>query len=230
MRAFVPNVVTSINLLFAFLSVLESFKGNFGGAASFILIGLFIDMLDGKLARLLDAESAFGRELDSLSDVCLFGLAPSVLLYQRYFGIIFETGALICVVPFVCSALRLARFNISEKRDDFEGLPAPAAALLTGGYSLTSVENYTILIALIVTSSLLMVSHIPYPSCLKSRSAWVTCAMGLLFSYLLFREAAPLMWAMAYTLFGFARYALQVRSRRPANAVRLARELPSRVG
>jgi CDP-diacylglycerol--serine O-phosphatidyltransferase len=104
----------------------------FWWAAAFIAIAGFLDMLDGRLARILRSESNFGISYDSLSDLVSFGVAPGVLVYV--WALMDDSGKLgLMAVPFyiVCAALRLARFNVQSKtieRFSFRGLPSPMAA------------------------------------------------------------------------------------------------------
>jgi len=127
----VPNAVTLTNIAFGFLSVIASAEGRFDQACLLIFLAALCDMADGKLARLLNATSKFGMELDSLSDAISFGLAPAVLAYFAVLKPLGWVGTAIAVVFPLCGALRLARFNVETKeisKVTFLGCPIPAAA------------------------------------------------------------------------------------------------------
>lgn len=119
-----PCFFTLANLLFGFLAIILVFRSEVGIAAGMVLLSVLMDSLDGKVARKLKANSDFGKELDSLSDMVSFGLAPAVLVYV----IIFQTywafwGIWISAFFAICGAVRLARFNILNISDYFVGVP-----------------------------------------------------------------------------------------------------------
>ena len=117
-----------------------SFEREIEIALYFILLAVFLDAVDGKLAGYLDAASPFGAELDTLADFFNFGIVPGILLYNTsYLGTpLASVGWMAILILVVCCALRLARFNLSSKsepgdqssEDVFVGVPAPALACL----------------------------------------------------------------------------------------------------
>lgn len=126
-----PNLCTMGNLFFGFFAIVQGIAGRYELAAWCILAAGLCDQLDGRMARLAKAESAFGVEFDALADLISFGLAPSLLLY--YWSLHgFRRAGLIAAFLFVgCGALRLARFNVqshSVEKRYFQGLPIPMAA------------------------------------------------------------------------------------------------------
>jgi CDP-diacylglycerol--serine O-phosphatidyltransferase len=160
-----PTLFTAGNVFLGFVSILQSFQGamqamagalgsnsQFEAAAKMIGIAVFLDGLDGRIARLTNTESAFGREMDSLADVITFGLAPAVLAFAWGMQFIdggvtglmrehfFRAGYFVCFLYLLCGAARLARFNVQTNpvpknpgrpdRKYFVGLPIPAAAAL----------------------------------------------------------------------------------------------------
>lgn len=142
---YIPNFITSLNLLLGTIAIVYSFKGLQLFAVYLILAASLLDFLDGFAARLLHAYSKIGKELDSLADLVSFGLAPSILLYYRYDQFIghqisggYDTVymELLQFVPLlitVASALRLAKFNTDETQSEtFSGMPTPANAILIG--------------------------------------------------------------------------------------------------
>lgn len=127
----VPNFVTTANMACGFYSVIASFHGEFQMAAWAILAASIFDMLDGRIARLAKATSAFGVQYDSLSDLISFGMAPGVLLYLWALEPFGRLGALAAFLFTACGALRLARFNVNSgslPKNFFQGLPIPMAA------------------------------------------------------------------------------------------------------
>ena len=126
-----PSVLTTFGMFAGFYSIISSINGDFTIAAISILIAMFWDTLDGRVARLTNTQSAFGAEYDSLADLVSFGLATALLVYQWTLYELGRFGWLAAFVYLACAALRLARFNtqvgIADKRY-FQGLPSPAAA------------------------------------------------------------------------------------------------------
>ncbi len=140
LRHIVPSIVTVFAICAGMTSIRMSLEGHIELALYFILLAVFLDAADGKLARFLDSASPFGAELDTLADFFNFGIVPGILLYQTlYFDTPYANlGWLATLVLAICCALRLARFNlsirsldVSLKQDNyFVGVPAPALACL----------------------------------------------------------------------------------------------------
>lgn len=129
----IPSCITVVGMFCGFLAIMVAIKGNFDYAAKCIMLAIVLDGLDGRVARSLNATSAFGREFDSLSDLIAFGVAPAVMMYSWAFSTSAdEFGVLVGFVFVVCSATRLARFNVMTTEDNktsgFVGLPTPGAA------------------------------------------------------------------------------------------------------
>ncbi len=142
-RKHIPNTITILNLLLGTIAVIFALKGWQLFAVYLILAAALMDFLDGFTARMLNAYSSIGKELDSLADLVSFGLAPSFLLYNRYSHFIspYTSGGasniyyeLIAFSPLIitaASALRLAIFNVDTRQSvNFIGLPTPANAIL----------------------------------------------------------------------------------------------------
>ena len=170
-----PNLITLVNLFFGFLSILNTYIANYSLACYFILLAAILDSLDGKIARLFGVSTEFGKELDSLSDLVSFCLAPSVLVYILYSqnmpGI---SGELIASAPLLLGVIRLAHYNISENEDSsyFDGLPTTFNAIFICSLILyiesikTIAPEYSeprFLLPIIISSSFLMISRIKYP-------------------------------------------------------------------
>lgn len=136
---FLPNAVTLTAMCFGLSSIRFAQCNEWEYAVLCILVSALLDMFDGKIARFLDQSSSFGLELDSLSDLVCFGVAPSIVLYLSTMQQIGKIGWGICMFYTICCALRLARFNISRTDSDrisdldrkyFVGIPAPAGAIV----------------------------------------------------------------------------------------------------
>ncbi|MCR9124775.1 MAG: phosphatidylcholine/phosphatidylserine synthase [Rhodobacteraceae bacterium] len=140
LRHVLPSIVTALAICAGMVSVRMSLEGDIEMALCFILLAVFLDAADGKLARFLDVASPFGAELDTLADFFNFGIVPGILLYNTlYIGTEYDwLGFTAILVLAVCCALRLARFNLvmksagadPKKDDHFIGVPAPALACL----------------------------------------------------------------------------------------------------
>ena len=169
-----PNIITLLNLFFGFLSILNSYIDNYTLACYFIFLAAILDALDGKIARMFGVSTEFGKELDSLSDLVSFCLAPSVLVYILYShnmpGI---SGELIASAPLLLGVIRLAHYNISENDDlfYFEGLPTTFNSIFICSLILY-IENIKLLapeysqpkflLPIIVSSSFLMITRIKF--------------------------------------------------------------------
>jgi len=124
----IPSIFTLANLLCGFLALILVIEGYYTIAAAMILLSVLLDSLDGKVARRLSVSSDFGKELDSLSDLVSFGVAPAILTYQailrplkpEYIGYI---GLGIAAIFALCGAIRLARFNMLNITTHFVGVP-----------------------------------------------------------------------------------------------------------
>ncbi len=174
-----PSLFTMGNVMLGFAAIIRGLDGDFRGAAVLILFAVILDGLDGRIARMTGTESDFGKELDSLADVISFGAAPALLAFlwglQKYDRI----GWLVPLYFLICTAVRLARFNVQTKKVDpksFVGLPSPAAAgavtwlLFLSGEWFGEVPPQWLEIAMLlalVTIGSLMVSTFRYPSLKK---------------------------------------------------------------
>lgn len=166
----IPNLFTSLNLFCGFLSIIQTSKGNFENAAWLIIAASIFDALDGFMARLTKSSSELGVELDSLSDVVSFGLAPAFLLYNAYFFKLNSIGILISALPVITGAFRLARFNVQLVGFDkkfFTGLPIPLCALTFVSFFLGFYESHLdffelINSPLVIVLSFLMISKVKF--------------------------------------------------------------------
>ena len=126
-----PSLFTIGNMFLGLYAVVLGLDRRFQLAALLVFIAGFADSLDGRIARLTGTESEFGKEYDSLADVITFGVVPALLTYLWGLRELHRDAWLCCLFYMVCTATRLARFNVQTKIVDsrwFVGLPAPAAA------------------------------------------------------------------------------------------------------
>lgn len=128
-----PNLITTAALLSGFYSIIASFNGDFVHAVYAIFLAALFDGLDGRVARAIGAQSAFGEQYDSLSDLLAFGVAPAMLMYSWSLHDLGRIGLACCFIYTACAAFRLARFNVQigvvDKRY-FIGIASPLAAIL----------------------------------------------------------------------------------------------------
>ena len=173
-RSVVPNLLTLGNIFSGFIAIIHISNGDFKLGALYIVMAAVFDLLDGIVARLLNATSEIGAELDSLCDAVSFGVAPSFLLYKAYFEQFGEIGILFSSLPALAGVLRLARFNVQltsfEDKLFFRGLPIPGGALtiisfvmfyLNAGYFEGTVTKYLVF-SVPFFVSLVMVSNIKF--------------------------------------------------------------------
>ena len=184
MKNHIPNIITLFNMLSGILSIYSVMNGNIDLAAYFIFIAAAFDFLDGLAARLLNAKSEIGGQLDSLADVVSFGVAPGFILFYMIsisHGQPIDSSEEFNIFPFVAfivpafGALRLAKFNIdTEQTIFFRGLPIPAMGILIASLPLIRAELYEsqsffymvmtntyFYMSIAIIGSLLMVSRFP---------------------------------------------------------------------
>jgi CDP-diacylglycerol---serine O-phosphatidyltransferase len=184
MKNHIPNIITLFNLLSGVLSIYALMNGNADLAAYLIFIAAGFDFLDGFAARLLNAKTEIGAELDSLADVVSFGVAPGFILFHMLaisHGQPGHTSESFNLIPFIAfivpafGALRLAMFNVdTEQTNSFKGLPIPAMATLIASLPLIRtflyndrglfymiITNTYFLLTVAIVGSLLMVSRFP---------------------------------------------------------------------
>lgn len=132
-----PNLFTLAALFGGFYSIVMAMNGRFDMAAVGVFIAMVLDSLDGRVARMTNTQSAFGEQMDSLSDMVSFGAAPALISYEWALKDLGRWGWIAAFVYCACAALRLARFNVNTGVVDkryFQGLPSPAAAALVAGF------------------------------------------------------------------------------------------------
>ena len=132
-----PNLFTLAALFGGFYAIVMAMNGRFDMAAIGVFCAMVLDSLDGRVARMTNTQSAFGEQMDSLSDMVSFGAAPALIAYVWALNGLGRWGWIAAFVYCACAALRLARFNVNTGVVDkryFQGLPSPAAAALVAGF------------------------------------------------------------------------------------------------
>lgn len=219
-----PSAFTMGNLFFGLYAIVAALRGDFAWAGWFIVFSATLDLLDGRVARFTRTGSAFGAELDSLTDAISFGVAPALIMILLYFTGS-DWGWVIGFVYVTTVVVRLARFNVEqggEARQHFHGLPTPTAGMILAThypFSQTAlVQQYLgdlpwarIMVIAMVLISILMLSHVPYAKFpridLRSRRgvARTTSVAALIVVLLVFPPYAFFPVLVGYTLWGLLR-------------------------
>ena len=174
-RMILPNMLTLIGVCIGLTSIRFALDEKFGLAIIAIIFAALIDGLDGRIARLIKGTSKVGKELDSLTDMISFGVAPAFIMYFWKLNTLGRFGWLLCLVYVICVALRLARFNINSNQEPswrdnfFEGVPSPAGGILVltpliislSGFNLFQLNYELIVPTFFILTSLLLISKFP---------------------------------------------------------------------
>lgn len=212
----IPNAITCLNLLCGTIALTFAFKGQAETAFWFMVGAAVCDFLDGFAARLLKAYSPVGKELDSLADLVSFGVVPATLLYVLY--VPYAPCPICSYFPYlvvICSALRLAKFNLDERQtENFIGLATPANAFIIASMVVLAhhaaswaqmMQNAWFIPCLALVLSLLLVSELPMFSLKikhltykdnKPRVYFLLVAAGIVIAALLFHWH----WSLALLL------------------------------
>lgn len=212
-----PSAFTIGNILLGFYAVVSGYRGDFEQAALLLFAAAVLDGLDGRLARLTGTDSEFGKEYDSLADVVTFGVAPALLAFLWGLKDYGRIGWLIPLFYLVCTATRLARYNVQLRVVDsryFVGLPTPAAAGAVGAILFFAPDRdwrawmSALLMISLICLGLLMVSTFRYRSfkdvdLRKRRSYRIVLPVAAVFLLAAYHPAAFfLSLAVLYTLSG----------------------------
>ena len=174
-RVILPNMFTLVGVCIGLSSIKFAFDEKFTLSIIAIIVAAIIDGLDGRIARLIQGTTKIGKELDSLTDVISFGVAPAFIMYFWKLNELGRIGWFICLIYVVCVALRLARFNVNSGQEPswrdnfFEGVPSPAGGVLVLMpliYSLSDIQilniNYDFFVPILfVAVSILLISKVP---------------------------------------------------------------------
>ncbi|MFJ8262241.1 CDP-diacylglycerol--serine O-phosphatidyltransferase [Rummeliibacillus sp. NPDC094406] len=159
MKSHLANLITIGNISFGGASIMATINESYNNAVLFIFIAAFLDRYDGKIARKFNQESELGKQLDSMSDIISFGVAPALLMYEMTLKDYGTIGMIVAVLYIACGAFRLARFNITESNGYFCGLPITAAgAILTVSFFFIPIISTVFYMFLFPLLSILMIS------------------------------------------------------------------------
>lgn len=214
-----PNLFTLAALFGGFYAVVMAMNGRFDLAAVGIFCAMVLDSLDGRVARMTNTQSAFGEQMDSLSDMVSFGAAPALIAYEWALKDLGRWGWFAAFVYCACAALRLARFNVNTAVVDkryFQGLPSPAAAALVAGFIwLCNDLGYAGqqltwgMFALALYSGLTMVTNVPFYSFkdiqMKRTVPFVVIVLIAL-AIALINIHPPIVMFGAFVVYGFSGY------------------------
>ncbi|MFZ4288875.1 CDP-diacylglycerol--serine O-phosphatidyltransferase [Variovorax sp. HJSM1_2] len=169
-----PNLFTLAALFGGFYAIVMAINGRFDLAAAGVFCAMVLDSLDGRVARMTNTQSAFGEQMDSLSDMVSFGAAPALISYVWALKDLGRWGWIAAFVYCACAALRLARFNVNTAVVDkryFQGLPSPAAAALVTGFiwlmnelEIPGPDVHWVMFGLALYAGLTMVTNVPFYS------------------------------------------------------------------
>ncbi|MBT3720151.1 CDP-diacylglycerol--serine O-phosphatidyltransferase [archaeon] len=233
LKYLIPNSFTALSLILG-LSALHLINlGNFYLAAWLIGFAMVCDFLDGKFARMLNAQSKFGAQFDTLSDFVTFGVAPGFLAYSSLLNELSYVGAAVSIFYVFCGGYRLVRFTLknktTSKKEPFIGLPIPAAAGMIASFIIFNsyFNDSKIIIDLLIIStflvSILMISKIEYLPLEKGKKlskeskffiflAIISVILAIEFSYFIF-----IIWMLIYIIYGVVRQILLTINSRTSN-------------
>ncbi|MGE5893071.1 MAG: CDP-diacylglycerol--serine O-phosphatidyltransferase [bacterium] len=213
-----PNSLTLCGMFFGFFSIIATYAGEYGQAAWAILIATIFDGLDGWVARLTNSTTRFGIELDSLSDLVAFGVAPAVLLHNWSLYSFGRIGWAASFLFTACGALRLARYNIqmgSTEKKSFTGLPIPGAASVASALVIfyfnqigENADRNVYILVLTLVLSVFMISTLRFHGAKEinfreRKPFWVLVAIVVVIAVIVMHPPIALFtFAMLYLLWG----------------------------
>jgi len=216
-----PNLFTLAALFGGFYAIVMAMNGRFDQAAIGVFCAMVLDSLDGRVARMTNTQSAFGEQMDSLSDMVSFGAAPALIAYVWGLTSLGRWGWIAAFVYCACAALRLARFNVNTAVVDkrfFQGLPSPAAAALVAGFiwlmtdaGIDGREMRWWMFALTFYAGLTMVTNVPFYSfkdlSLKRSVPFVVIVLIVLIIAAINIDPPSVLFGI-FVAYGFSGYAL----------------------
>ena len=246
-----PNLFTLAALFGGFYAIVMAMNGHYLLSCYGVFCAMVLDSLDGRVARMTNTQSAFGAEMDSLSDMVSFGAAPALIVYEWALKGLGKAGWGIAFFYCACAALRLARFNtnlaVVDKRY-FQGLPSPAAAALVAGFIwvVVDADGYTAIggdsalavVAAAVTfyAGVTMVVNVPFYSfkdlSLKRSVPFIVIVLIALAIGIINLYPARVLFAIfcVYGLSGYFVYAYKRAKGKPVSAIALSTDEPDEVG
>ena len=249
-----PNLFTLAALFGGFYSIVMAMNGSFTLAAYGVLFAMLFDSLDGRVARMTNTQSAFGEQMDSLSDMVSFGVAPALIAYIWALKGLGRWGWIAAFVYCSCAALRLARFNVNTGVVDkrwFQGLPSPAAAALVVGviwvmddYGVVRGQDGTItwyamswvMFALTLYAGLTMVTNAPFYSFKDinfKRSVPFAVVVSIPLVIALINIHAPSVLFAVFAIYGFSGYGVYLWRKakgQPTSVISTSKDEPDERG
>jgi CDP-diacylglycerol--serine O-phosphatidyltransferase len=245
-----PNLFTLAALFGGFYAVVMAMNGRFEQAAIGVFCAMVLDSLDGRVARMTNTQSAFGEQMDSLSDMVSFGAAPALIMYEWALKGLGKLGWIAAFVYCAGAALRLARFNTNiavVDRRFFQGLPSPAAAALVVGFiwvmddlGLRQVSEMPLVawtaFGLTLYAGLTMVTNAPFYSfkdvSLKKSVPFVVIVVIALVIALINVHPPIVLFGMflIYGASGYVLYAWRRMKGKPVSVIATSTEDPDEVG
>jgi CDP-diacylglycerol--serine O-phosphatidyltransferase len=249
-----PNLFTLAALFGGFYAIVMAMNGRFDQAVIGVFCAMVLDSLDGRVARMTNTQSAFGEQMDSLSDMVSFGAAPALIAYEWALKPLGRWGWIAAFVYCACAALRLARFNVNTGVVDkryFQGLPSPAAAALVAGFlglmvdlnvapnemvGFVSIQVRWAVFALCLYAGLTMVTNVPFYSfkdlnLKKSVPFVVIVAIALGFAVITIDPVKVLFAIFAcYGFSGYAVYAYRKAKGQQTSVIATSKDEPDERG
>lgn len=216
-----PNLFTLAALFGGFYAIVMAMNGRYDQAAIGVFCAMVLDSLDGRVARMTNTQSAFGEQMDSLSDMVSFGAAPALIAYVWGLTSLGRWGWIGAFVYCACAALRLARFNVNTAVIDkrfFQGLPSPAAAALVAGFiwlmndaGIEGIDVRWITFALMLYAGLTMVTNVPFYSfkdISMKRSVPFAVIVLIALGIAVINIHPPIVMFALFVIYGFSGYAV----------------------
>ena len=218
-----PNLFTLAALFGGFYAIVMAMNEHFDLAALGVFCAMVLDSLDGRVARMTNTQSAFGEQMDSLSDMVSFGAAPALIAYEWALRPLGRWGWIAAFVYCACAALRLARFNVNTAVVDkryFQGLPSPAAAALVMGlvWLMTDLEVPPndvrwFVFGLCLASGLTMVTNVPFYSFKDfsmKKSVPFTVIVAIALTIAVINIHPPVVLFALFVIYGLSGYAIYI--------------------
>ena len=224
-----PNLFTTAALFAGFYAIVQAMNNKFEFAAVAIFVAMVMDGLDGRVARMTHTQSEFGAEYDSLSDMVSFGVAPSLIVYEWALKGLGKWGWFAAFIYCAGTALRLARFNTNIEivdKNNFQGLPSPAAAALVASFVWVMLDNQFsghevrwYACALTIFAGVTMVSNLKYYSFksvnMRKSVPFIVIFLFALFFILVSVDPPSILFALflGYCLSGYVMYLWSLRKK-----------------
>ena len=209
----ISDIISLLNMSCGFISIINSINQNFELAAIFMILAIMFDSSDGWVARKINRQDSlgFGKNIDSLSDVVSFGVAPAVFIYTSIKTTSPTLQAIVFLISLfivICGVLRLTRYNVISdhvKTSDFIGFPIPGIAFIIATYYLTGTYNPSIALLLSIFVSIMMISNVRYDKFSNRTILAISCILILILiaqiKLILFNINIPALILLIFTLY-----------------------------